>query len=375
MTNELWPMAVAIFCTWCFMPLVIRAYAFGYDQIASPQHVHLQPTSRLGGGIVFLAYASGIVLTVALWLVPSRPILMLLACALPVFLTGIWEDISRRVPPSQRFAAAVVSAILASLFAGGVIARLDIPYVDGWLPYQIFAVLLTCFMAAGACNALNLIDGANGLASGTALLMFAGLAVAAGHVGDHLVFVQAVIMIGALAGFLYWNYPRARVFMGDGGAYFIGFIYAELSIQIIARNEQISAWFVIMLAAYPIVETLYSMYRRRILLRTPSTEPDALHLHSMIYHRVTLPAEQRRSDPNLDRANARVAPRLWLHSLLCLTLALICYDNTGALLISLVAYAIVYVVHYRTLWKVRKARPEGAALGFHDRRGAQTKFQ
>jgi UDP-N-acetylmuramyl pentapeptide phosphotransferase/UDP-N-acetylglucosamine-1-phosphate transferase len=293
---------------------------------------------------------------------------MLLACALPVFLAGIWEDISRRVSPKQRLAAAVVSAILASVFASGVIARLDIPHIDGWLTNPVFALLLTCFMVAGACNALNLIDGANGLAGGTALLMFAGLAGAAWHVGDHLVFIQAVAVAGALAGFLYWNFPRARVFLGDGGAYFVGFMYAELSIQIVARNEHISAWFVVMLAAYPIVETIYSIYRRKILLRTPSTEPDAFHLHSLIYHGVTLPGERRRQDPNICRANARVSTRMWLHGLLCLALALIFHSNTGALLAGLLVYVIFYIAHYRTLWKPRKPRPAGTPLGFPDRR-------
>ena len=370
MTNELVLMAVAAFCSLSLMPLVIRARTLGYDQIASPQHVHLQPTSRLGGATLFLAYSIGITLAAALDIAPSGPILTLLACALPVFLAGIFEDITHGLSPKQRLAAAVVSAILASLFAGGVIARLDLPYVDSWLAFQLLAVVLTCFMVAGACNALNLIDGANGLAGGTTLLMFSGIAVAAAHVDDRLVFVQAATMIGVLAGFLCWNYPRARVFMGDGGAYFVGFMYAELSIQIVARNEHISAWFVIMLAAYPIAETLYSIYRRKILLRTPSTEPDALHLHSLIYHRVTLPAQQGRPDSNPDRANASVAPRLWLHGFLCAALALAFHDNTAGLLLGLAGYGCLYMGHYWTLSNLPTAPADDAALDLEDHAAA-----
>ena len=82
--------------------------------------------------------------------------------------------------------------------------------------------------------------------------------------------------MGALVGFLFWNYPRGRVFLGDAGAYFIGFMYAELSIQLVARNSDISPWYVIMLAGYPIVDTLFAMYRRGVVRHVPLMAPDAL---------------------------------------------------------------------------------------------------
>ncbi len=355
MLPELFLLAVAAICALALMPLVIRARAYGHKKLSSPQHVHQVPTSRLGGLAVLVAYAVAIGLAGALDRVPDATIATLLACALPVILAGFWEDIAHHLTPRQRLIAAAVSGLLASAFAGGIIARLDIPVVDGWLAYPLFAVPLTCFMVMGACNAFNLIDGAHGLLGGTALLMFAGLAAAAGFVGDRLVFVQAVVMIGALAGFLFWNYPRGRVFMGDGGAYFIGFVYAQLSIQIVARNADLSAWFVIMLAAYPIVETLYSIYRRKILLRTPSMQPDARHLHSLVYHRVMLPTERKLADTNPNRANARVAPRLWVHGLICCALALAFHGRTGALLLSLAAYVVFYHWQYRMLDKSNRA--------------------
>jgi UDP-N-acetylmuramyl pentapeptide phosphotransferase/UDP-N-acetylglucosamine-1-phosphate transferase len=350
-------MAAAAICALGLMPLVIRARALGHDRLASPQHVHREPTSRLGGGIVCLAFVAGVALVMAVGRVRSPPLAALLACALPVLLAGLWEDAARHLSPRRRLVAAALSGLLASAFAGGIIARLDFPFVDGWLDYRPFAILLTCFMVMGACNALNLIDGAHGLLGGTALLMFAGLAGAADHVGDRLVFVQAVGMIGALAGFLCWNYPRGRVFMGDGGAYFVGFVYAQMSIQIVARNEHLSAWFVIMLAAYPIVETLYSIFRRKILLRTPSTQPDALHLHSLLYRRLALPAKAIPPEANPDLANARVAPRLWLHGALCCLVALAFHDNSGALIAGLAAYAAFYHWHYRVYAARRAAQP------------------
>ena len=220
---------------------------------------------------------------------------------------------------------------------------------------------LTWFMVAGACNAFNLIDGTHGLAGGTALIMFGGIALAAGWSGDALTLAEALAVMGALVGFLLWNYPRGRVFLGDAGAYFIGFMYAELSIQLVARNSDISAWYVIMLAGYPIVDTLFAMYRRGFVQRVPLMAPDALHLHSLVFRRVAMPIERRLKGSNLRRANARVAPRLWLHSALCFALAVIFHDNTPALWIGLAAYAAFYVNRYRALVRFGRRQAGGGA--------------
>src|SRR6185369_8627581 len=96
-------------------------------------------------------------------------------------------------------------------------------------------------------------------------------------------------------------------------------------------------------------ETLYSIYRRKFHLRQPSMQPDTLHLHSLVHKRIAIPAERGVPDPNHDRANARVAPRLWLHSLACCVAALVLRDNTPLLILGLVLYAVFYHFYYRYL--------------------------
>ena len=295
------------------MPLAICARSIGVDEADGARKLHFVPTSRLGGAIVVIACLAALAVAPVSGPPGFSTALPLVLAALPVALAGLFEDLTRSVRPRYRMLAAVVSAMLASTFAGGVIPRLDLPWVDDLIPHLWLALPLTWFMVAGACNAINLIDGTNGLAGGTALILFGGLAAAAGWSGDALTLTEALVVMGPLVGFLAWNYPRGRVFLGDAGAYFIGFMYAELSIRLVARNDDISAWFVIVLAAYPIIETLFSIYRRKILRRAPSMASDALHLHSLIYRRVTLPAALRRPDGESWRANARVAPHLWLH--------------------------------------------------------------
>jgi len=347
--SEFWATSAALVAAIILMPLVIGGQCVDRCHLAGPQAIHRKPISRLAGEIMFLAYMAGGGMSVWLGNLTLVPATAVLIGALPVLVAGLYEDATGRLSPGHRLAAALASSLLAATIAGGIVARFDLPFVDQWLEYRIVAVAVTCFMVVGACNAINLIDGAHGLAGGTSIVMFIGLALAAASAGDGFVFAEAIVMAAVVSGFLLWNFPTGRVFMGDGGAYFIGFMYAELSIQLVARNDGIGAWFVVMVAAYPIVETLYSIFRRRVQLRTASMQPDALHLHSLIYDRIALPVEQSFRDGDLDHANAGVAPRLWAHSVACVVFALAFRDNSGVLMVGLVGYAFFYHWLYRTL--------------------------
>ena len=348
---EWWPLVVSAACAGILMPLVIRARSIGHDEPAGVQKLHLVRTSRLGGVIVVVACLAVLGVAASIGQAGLSAALPLALAALPVVAVGLREDLTHHVRPRYRMAASVISGALASAFAGGVIPRLDLPLIDDLLHYAWFVLPLTWFMVAGACNAINLIDGTHGLAGGTALIMFGGLAIAAGWSGDAATFAEALVVTGALIGFLAWNYPRGRVFLGDAGAYFVGFMYAQLSIRLIARNDDLSAWYVIMLAGYPIVDTLFAMYRRGIVRRTKLMAPDALHLHSLVFRRVALPIERRLPAPDRRRANARVAPRLWLHSAVCLVLAIVFHDNTPALWFGLATYTLFYFNQYTALVK------------------------
>ena len=377
MHPEWWFAAVPALCAGALMPVAISARSIGHDHADGLQAMHVSPTSRLGGTILYIAFATAILVAHLFGFDDLSAALPLLLAAIPIVAAGLAEDLTRRVRPRYRLLAALISAALASYYAGSVVPRVDLPLVDYLLGFAWFALPLTWFMVIGACNAFNLIDGMHGLASGTALIMFGGIALAAGWAHDHETLAQALAMMGALAGFLVWNYPRGKIFLGDAGAYFIGFIYAALAIQLIANNDAISAWYVIVLAGYPIVDTLFAMYRRGMVRHVPLMAPDALHLHSLVFRRIAIPRERRRLERrvqdlgppggverrrgerragdkserhlHLHRANGRVAPRLWVHSLLCLAMAVVFYDNTYALLGCLAGYTLFYRSRYRHL--------------------------
>jgi UDP-N-acetylmuramyl pentapeptide phosphotransferase/UDP-N-acetylglucosamine-1-phosphate transferase len=109
---------------------------------------------------------------------------------------------------------------------------------------------------------LNIIDGMNGLAGMIATLMAVSLALVALQVQDTPIFLIATALASAALGFLVWNFPFGRVFLGDGGAYFLGFMLAELAVQLVVRNPSVSPFYALAVLFYPVFETLFSIWRR-----------------------------------------------------------------------------------------------------------------
>ena len=116
------------------------------------------------------------------------------------------------------------------LSVDAVIDRTAIPGLDWIVSFPVGAALVTVFVVAGVANSLNIIDGFNGLSSMCGVLILSCLCYVAAVVGDTLVMQLALAGIGAIFGFFVWNFPAGLIFLGDGGAYFVGFYVAELAI-------------------------------------------------------------------------------------------------------------------------------------------------
>lgn len=272
------------------------------------------------------------------------------------FAAGLFEDITQRVTPSQRMLAVILAAAVALWLVGTEIVRIDVAPLDALLTIGGLSIALTLFAVAGVANSINIIDGFNGLASMCAAIMLASIAYVAYLVGDTLVLTCALAGLGAAVGFFVWNYPLGLIFLGDGGAYLLGFWIAELGILLVQRNEEVSPIFPLLLCAYPMFETLFSMYRRRILRGRPMGQPDASHLHSLIYRRLMRWAIGRRDAANLLRRNSMTSPYLWLVCSSSAVPALLCWDNTAVLGLCLLAFCLLYLALYRAIVRFRTPR-------------------
>ncbi len=324
---------------------------------AGPQKFHTEPTPRIGGfGLMIGLFVSAAVLLATEQGASREQFGYLLLASLPAFLGGITEDVTKNVSVLARLALTLVAAALGAWLLGAVIPRLDIPGFDVLLRWAPFAIAFTIFAVGGVANAINIIDGYNGVAGGFAVIAFAALAWVSAQVGDGFLLASALAMIGALLGFLLWNYPKGKIFLGDGGAYLLGFWLAELSVLLVVRHPEVSPWFPLLLMVYPIFETLFSIYRKKILRGYSPGDPDGLHLHMLIYKRLIRSSASSREHGELTRRNSAVAAYVWAISAMCALPALVFWKETPWLVAFALFFCACYVWLYRriTRWKAPK---------------------
>lgn len=329
---------------------VTHGFASADSDMSGPQKFHSRPVPRIGGVGVFVACCAGWVLA----LVQDRPywreLGLLLLAATPAFFAGLTEDLTKRVGVLARLSATMLSGLIAAWLVGAVVQRTNIAWVDSYvLAIPVLAFALTCLAVAGLANAFNIIDGFNGLSSMVAILMFGSIGYIALQAGDFMILGITLIMIGAVAGFFVWNFPAGLIFLGDGGAYFVGFMLAECVILLIYRNPVVSPWYAILLFIYPIFETLFSIYRRVVVRKTSAGSPDGVHLHSIIFRRVLRWMISDSQNLGATLRNSMTSPYLWLLSAMAIFPASIFWNNSKILFVFVIAFCFSYVWLYRRI--------------------------
>jgi UDP-N-acetylmuramyl pentapeptide phosphotransferase/UDP-N-acetylglucosamine-1-phosphate transferase len=324
----------------------VHAHFSADADMSGPQKFHAMPVPRVGGlGIVIGLVAA--LLTARLLRGDSLALeLVLLGTAAPAFLAGFAEDLTKTQSPRRRLFFTALSAAGAAWLLGAVITRTDIPGIDWLVSFVVPAWLLTIFAVAGVANAINIIDGFNGLAAMCVVMMLGSIAYVAFQSQDPVIGVCALAGLGAVLGFFVWNFPAGLVFLGDGGAYFLGFYVAELSILLVHRNPQVSPLCPLLMCIYPIFETVFSMYRRKVVRGRPMGMPDGVHLHSLIYRRLMRWAAGDRTAKMLTKRNSMTAPYLWLLCMMSVVPAMIFWNNSAVLAVFIVLFGATYVFLY-----------------------------
>ena len=317
--------------------------------LSGPQKFHAAPVPRVGGIGIFAGSAAGLLV---LWLrqpAIGSSALLLMLCALPAFGAGLTEDLTKTQSPRRRLFFTAFSAALAVFLMDAVIDRTDIPVLDWLVSFGMGAAVITVFVVAGVANSLNIIDGFNGLASMCAVLILVSIGYVAFQVDDGLVLALAVAGAGAVLGFFVWNFPSGLIFLGDGGAYFLGFYVAELAILLLHRNPSVSPMFPLLVCIYPVFETLFSIYRRVMLRGQPAGMPDGIHLHSLIYRRIMRWALGKQSKRSAARRNSMTSPYLWMLCMTAVVPAMLFWDSTVLLGGFIVLFGLSYTALY---WRI-----------------------
>ena len=317
------------------------------SDLSGPQKFHKTAVPRIGG----LSIAIGIFIATLLRIKTSPASffeITLLICAIPVFAIGLTEDLTKKIGVKTRLIFTAIAAGMAAHYLDAQITRLDIPGVDFLFAIPGVALIFTIFAITGLANAYNIIDGFNGLSSMVGIITLMGLAYVSFVVADPLLMYLSLAMAAAILGFFLWNYPRGLIFLGDGGAYLIGFWAAIISVLLVARHNNISPWFALLINAYPILETLFTIYRRKIHQGKSPGLPDGIHFHTLIYRRILNPACISKKE-DWFTANARTSPYLWMLAAMAIAPAVLWWNSSNNLVMFAIAFTIIYVWLYRKI--------------------------
>lgn len=313
-----------------------------------PQKFHALPTPRIGGIPILVGLVVCLPLIVFLGF-DIKGVGFLILSSMPAFAGGIIEDLTKKVGPLQRLLLTFVAAAVGFYLLDGRLIRVDIALIDNLLVFAPVSFILTIIAVGGISHAVNIIDGYNGLAGMICLLIFGAIGYVSFIIGDMYLTSICMMFAGALVGFLIWNYPRGRIFAGDGGAYLLGFVIAEISVLLVKRHPEVSPWFPLLLVIYPVWETFFSIYRKKVLQGRSPGLPDGLHFHMLIYKRLVRWMIGSKQVKHIIFRNSMTSPYLWTFSMMSIIPAVLFWRYTVILSSFVLMFIVIYVWLY---WRI-----------------------
>ena len=309
------------------------------------QKFHTTPTPRIGGIAIAVGVLAGFAASSHGFAAAEKRAILsaILLAGIPAFVFGLLEDMTKKVSVKVRLLATMASGIIGWGITGTSITHVDIWGLDWILGFTLASVIFTAFAVGGVANAINIIDGFNGLTAGTAIIMLAAFGFIARQVGDIPLAFTCLIIAGAVTGFFLVNWPSGKIFLGDGGAYFLGFMLAWIAVLLPERNASISPWTSLLICSYPIIEVGFSFVRKSVREGYHPSQPDGVHLHMLANKRWAKKVFSSFSKPI---QNGLTSPFLWIYAAVPCLLAILTYQNkwlTGiCFLISIICYLTFY---------------------------------
>lgn len=264
---------VAFIASILLTPLVKRL-AFRVGAVDRPNYrkVHAKIMPRLGGLAIYLAFLIGILILRPM----HEAMLPLLIGSFVIIVTGALDDMFE-ISAKAKLLGQLIAAVIVIFFGGIQIEQINLPF-GGELDFGFLSIPLTIIWIVGITNAINLIDGLDGLAAGVSTIALITLAGMAFIMGNTFVIIMATMLAVSSIGFLFYNFHPAKIFMGDTGSLFLGFMISVLALMGFKNVTFVSLVIPIIMLGVPISDTFFAIVRR-LLNKQPPFSPDKSHLH------------------------------------------------------------------------------------------------
>lgn len=255
-------------------PFVIK-FAFKIGAVDSPnkRKVHQKIMPRLGGLAIFIGVVTGYYFSD----LQNAPLTGITIGALIIIITGILDD-KYQLKAKYKLLGQITAALIVAK-TGLLIDLLNIPFVGEFdLTFPI-AFPLTVLWIIAITNAINLIDGLDGLAAGVSSIVIATIAIMAGINGNVMILTLSLVVLGSTVGFLFYNFHPAKIFMGDTGSLFLGYSIAIISLLGVYKSVTLFSFVVpLIILGVPVFDTTFAIIRR-LVNKKPISAPDKGHLH------------------------------------------------------------------------------------------------
>jgi len=278
--NYLWIFAVGMVTTFLITPLVeMLANSVGAVDRPTERKVHTKSIPRLGGVAIYL----GFLLASVLFLSVDRELMGILLGATFILALGVIDDM-KDLSPKVKFLGQLGAAVILIL-SGVQIEFVGNPFGKGLLYLGGWGVFLTLFWVVGLTNTVNFIDGLDGLAAGVSVIALTTLCYVAHQTGQLGTAMISIALAGSALGFLKHNFHPAKVFMGDSGSMFLGFMLGAITVQGVMKSVAAIALLVpIVIMGVPIFDTISAIFRR-FRNKRPVTQADRNHIHHRLLYR------------------------------------------------------------------------------------------
>ncbi len=251
------------------------------DHFDKPQAFHESATSVAGGIGIFLSF-----LIVYFYFSLFKNIIFLeyLTFCTLIFFIGLIDDLKTNVKAKTRLALMIIFLIVSMKYNNFFIENTGLEILDNWIESsKIFSLIFICLCFLFIINGANLIDGYNGLLSIHSLIIFVNLFLINFLSGNNNLANFLFFEIVILAIFLVFNFPKAKVFLGDSGSYFLGTFISISVVQTSIANPTVSPFYFCILLFYLFFEVFFSFFRKLIKEKASPIHPDKKHLHMLLY--------------------------------------------------------------------------------------------